>query len=177
MINLNLNLGVDVSYIEGVRVEIISDWVINMNSGLRVQLWSGGGAMAVRMEKPLNDPNSTRQDIFIAIAKQLREALTDEQFNAILEHELAHIRNGDLDNTNLKKVNKTVINHDCELAADKAAVEKYGAKALYEALQIATTLQINNFVRVKNEKAVKVLKFLFTPMSMRKRLKMLSMAM
>lgn len=170
------NLGFTVQYVEGVRLEIISDWMLSVNTTLRTRLWAGCGAVAVRLENPLVDPNTTRPDICILMAEKLKEYLTEDEFNAILEHELAHIRNGDLDNLQISKKMKIQVNMDYEMAADQAAVAKYGAATLLSALTKIRRAQIENLLFIKNKKVIDFICRVFVDKVTRKRLAVLKQA-
>lgn len=170
------NLGFTVQYVEGVRVELISDWMLSVNKALRMRLWSGCGAVAVRLDTPLEDPNVSRPDICIIMAQKLKEYLTEDEFNAVLEHELAHVRNGDLDKIQTAKKKNIHVDLQFEMAADQAAVAKYGAATLLSALTKIRRAQVENLLFIKNKKIVDFICRVFVDKVTRKRLAVLKQA-
>lgn len=171
---MEFNLGFDVEYVDGIRVEIYSDWILAANPTLNRNLWNAGGAIALRLQVPVEGSLADDPHVSIVVAKELKERLGESGFKAVLEHELAHIKNGDLNNIPMSKAGKFKPVMVYELAADKAAAEKHGALVLAQALENVVSLQLEKLFGIRNPKINRLLKKILMPKMLRQRIRLLN---
>lgn len=66
----------------------------------------------------------------VAVAKQIEDFLTEEEIEAVIQHELGHIANGDLQ----KKFEGILDDVEAEIAADAYAANLVSKKTMHDAL-------------------------------------------
>lgn len=171
---MEFNLGFDVEYVDGIRVEIYSDWILAANPVLNRNLWNAGGAIGLRLQVPIEGSLADDPYVSIVMAKELKERLGEAGFKAVLEHELAHIKNGDLNNIPMSKAGKFKPVMEFELAADKAAAEKHGALVMAQALENVVSLQLEKLFGIRNPKVNRFLKKILMSKMLRQRIRLLN---
>lgn len=85
------------------------------------------------------------KDLVIVFSKEAKDVLTEQEFQAIIAHELGHLEEGDLSDENLSKGIRYV--DDVEIHADAHGVRLYGARVMYSALRKIARLSVAASVR------------------------------
>ena len=164
--------------VDGVAVELIMDDVVILPSKDELKIIKRismlGGFCAVRSDDPSlieqmrNLYNACpeqpeRLNVKVCVLKSFLEALSADEQEAILAHELAHIKNGDIDNEspNSKKM-KVKIDYECERKADLAGAAKTSPETMLSVIHKLNLLMVENIFKVKKEGFLKKLLLKFT---------------
>lgn len=158
---------------DGILVEVLAPGFKIFNPKLYNQLIMGGGAMAVKLASAsITHPDVIRKDVEIVMAEDIVARLTPEEFTAIVEHELAHILNGDLDDE--RAVGKKYHVVDLyEQRADAAAVAKVGAAVTLSAILKVERYTTMAMLRTNSETIANIFNAIFRGRVGRKRIRVL----
>lgn len=158
---------------DGILVEVLTPGFKFFNPKLYNQVIMGGGAMAVKLvDASIEHPDVIRKDVQIVMAEDIMGKLTPDEFTAIVEHELAHVLNGDLDDVNAAG-KKFHIVEKYELRADEAAVAKVGAAVTLSAICKVERYTTMTMLRTSSERFANIVNAIFRGRLGRKRIRVL----
>lgn len=162
---------------EGVMVEYVARGFNTINPSMYRQLVIMGGFAAIKTKgSVINFPGAIHRDQQIAILEEFRDILTPDEFGAMMEHELAHIRNKDLENVP-KGSGSGYAHLEMEVLADKAGAAKYGPAVMKSAIEKSQRHQIKVLTTARNEKVLNFLSRFMRTKIMKKRLQALDAMM
>lgn len=161
---------------KGVLVEVIQPIAKHTIPTVYNLVLRGGGAVSAKLQSEITGDRTGLKylDIQIAILQELVDILTQEELTAILEHEMTHILNGDLEAANGKGKSGMIHQLDYELAADQGAVQAVGAAVTLAAQKKVERFTMSKLLKTDNDKLLNFFTWAFRTRIARKRFKALA---
>lgn len=99
--------------------------------------------------------NLAPKDFVIVFSYAAKDSLTEQEFEAVVAHELGHLEEGDLSEENMRKGIRYV--DDTEIRADAHGAAKCGARVMYAALRKVAKLSVAATAKQDNLSNVEVI--------------------
>ena len=152
--------GVIYQYVDDVSV------VIFTKEDKKIHKWMMmmGGCFAISLDKTASEnvkadivsladkPDS--YDAMVILLKSVFDDLTHPEQEAILAHEGAHVKNGDVFCDPENKTLKIKVEYDSERKADQAAIAAVGPEAMLSAIQKLTVTSVSYLLKSKKDSMV-----------------------